>query len=49
MPFFFVSASEKSIIRACLFALTAGVWAAYIQKVIVKLVELKYVPAGSVR
>ena len=49
MPFDLVAASEKSIIRACLPALTADVWAAYIQKVIVKLVELKYVPAGSVR
>ena len=40
-------ASEKSITRACLFA--PGIVITFIQKVIVKLVELKYVPVGSVR
>ena len=42
-------ASEKSITLAVLSAVTAVVWAAYIQKVIVKLVELKYVSFGIVR
>jgi hypothetical protein len=49
-------ASEKSITRACLAATTggptelaAGKVITFIQKVIVKLVEPKYVPVGSVR
>ena len=47
MPFVLVVESEKSRTRAMLVAAVSAVLT-LIQKVIVKLVELKYVPAGSV-
>ena len=48
MPLVLVVESEKSRTRAMLVAAVSAVLT-LIQKVIVKLVELKYVPAGSVR
>jgi hypothetical protein len=49
MPFVFVIVSANSRTLACLPVATAVAWAVYIQKVIAKLVELKYVSVGSVR
>jgi hypothetical protein len=49
MPFSLAALSEKSITLAVLSAVTAVSLAAFIQKVIVKLVEPKYVSVGSVR